>query len=110
MSHGTQCGGGSAHPSNVQGRSTFMQAHLMCNAEVYSSGMEVVSAHPYNMQGGGACKLHMGKVVAPAAGGCPTPAKKGKKIACLQCMGHPKTTAGKSPPEQWDVPRTWEDP
>ncbi|KAJ7688117.1 hypothetical protein B0H17DRAFT_1332215 [Mycena rosella] len=41
-----------------------MQAHLMRNTEAYSSGTEVVGAHLYNMQGGGACKAHMGKVVA----------------------------------------------
>ncbi|KAJ7683329.1 hypothetical protein B0H17DRAFT_1137819 [Mycena rosella] len=44
-----------------------MQAHLMCNAEAYLSKTEVVGAHPYNMQGRGACKVHTGKVVADFA-------------------------------------------
>ncbi|KAJ7670969.1 hypothetical protein B0H17DRAFT_1141711 [Mycena rosella] len=53
-----------AHLSDVQGGGIFMQAHLMRNAEAYLNGTEVVGAHPYNMQGRGACKLHTGKVVA----------------------------------------------
>ncbi|KAJ7637497.1 hypothetical protein B0H17DRAFT_1149444 [Mycena rosella] len=42
-----------AHLSDVQGGGTFMQAHLIRNAEAYSSGTEVVGAHPSNVQGEG---------------------------------------------------------
>ncbi|KAJ7690971.1 hypothetical protein B0H17DRAFT_1133996 [Mycena rosella] len=70
-----------AHLSDVQGGGTFMQAHLMRNAEAYLSKMEVVGAHPYNMQGRGACKVHTGKVVAVGAERSDTQGQSGTRAA-----------------------------
>ncbi|KAJ7638065.1 hypothetical protein B0H17DRAFT_1149271 [Mycena rosella] len=58
-----------------------MQAHLMRNAEAYLSKMEVVGAHPYNTQGRGACKVHMGKVVAVGAERSDTQGQSGTRAA-----------------------------
>ncbi|KAJ7686998.1 hypothetical protein B0H17DRAFT_1136508 [Mycena rosella] len=70
-----------AHPSDVRGGGTFMQAHLMRNAEAYLSKMEVVGAHPYNTQGRGACKVHIGKVVAVGPERSDTQGQSGTRAA-----------------------------